>query len=145
MNATAEMIKKMTRSQSFPEAKPLLLGSIYSAIRMENLLHEAGIPWGSRAEGVAPDQDYATTLHYGQFRRWVVFVRAKDLQAAIELGRDHGFSESEHLPTTFAAGLCKAHGYETLPCSGCSTGWDWLAKSDEAEKEKVPPRHPSPL
>ena len=145
MNSTAKMIKQMTAHQTFAGAKPLLLGSIYAAIRMENLLHEAGIPWGSRAEGVAPDPDYATTLHYGQFRRWVVFVRAEDLQAAIELGHNDGFFESEYLPTKFVAGLCKDHGYETLPCSGCSTGWDWLAKSDAAEKEEVPPRHPSPL
>ena len=68
-----------------------------------------------------------------------MFVRAEDLQAAIELGRNDGFFESEYLPTKFVAGLCKDHGYETLPCSGCSTGWDWLAKSDEAEKKKSPP------
>jgi len=44
MNSTAKMIKQMTAHQTFAGAKPLLLGSIYAAIRMENLLHEAGIP-----------------------------------------------------------------------------------------------------
>ena len=37
--------------------------------------------------------------------------------------------------------LCERHGYEIEPCTHCSTGWDWLAKSNEAESEATrPPR-----
>lgn len=144
MTSTAAMIRKLRNQHAFPDAVPLLLGSIYAAIRLENLLHRAGIPWRSVAEGVSPDADYVTTLHYGKYRRWVVFVKPEDVTAATHIAREAEFP-SANLPTPFASGLCARHGYETEPCSGCSTGFDWWAKSDEAEQEQVPPRHANPL
>ncbi len=145
MRSTATMIERLRTTRGFPGAAPVLLGSIYSAIRLENLLHKAGISWASRAEGVSPDADYETTLHYGQFRRWVVLVHERDLAEATRIAKEDDFPEANHLPIPFASGLCARHGYETLPCSGCHTGYDWLAKSDEEERQQVPPRHPSPL
>ena len=51
MTSTAAMIRELRDEHGFPDAVPLLLGSIYAAIRLENLLHRAGIPWRSAAEG----------------------------------------------------------------------------------------------
>ena len=93
---------------------------------------------------VSPDADYATTLKYGKYRRWVVFVRPEDVTAATHIAREADFP-SANLPTPFASGLCARHGYETEPCSGCSTGYDWWAKSDDVEQIQVPPRHANPL
>ena len=143
MITTATMIRRLGEEQGLEGLTPLLLGSIYAAIRLENLLHAAAIPWGSRAEGVSPDADYEATLRYGQFRRWVVFVREEDIERASRIAREEGFPAAEKLPLPFASGLCARHSYETEPCSGCSTGYDWLAKSDAEEARVVPPRLPS--
>ena len=96
MGSTSAMIRALREERGFRDATPLLLGSIFAAARLEELLHEAGIEWGSRAESVAPDKDYEATLRYGQFRRWVVFVPKESFKRAHQLTQAAG-SQPPHL------------------------------------------------
>ena len=145
MGSTSAMIRVLREERGFRDATPLLLGSIYAAARLEGLLHEAGIEWGSRAESVSPDKDYEATLRYGQFRRWVVFVPQKSFKKASRIAKAAGFPLVRGLPVPFASGLCATHSYETNPCSHCYTGYDWVAKADRAEQVPPPERRSSPL
>lgn len=145
MDSTSAMIRVLREERGFRDATPLLLGSIYAAARLEELLYEAGIEWGSRVESVSPDKDYEATLRYGKFRRWVVFVPKKSFKKAHQLAKAAGFTLVEGLPVPFASGLCATHSYETNPCSHCDTGYDWIAKADYVEQLPPPERRASPL
>lgn len=143
---TSDMIRSVTKKQGFPGAVPVLIGSLFNVTRFENDLHDAGIAWRSVVESVSPDASVAVSEHFGMYRRWVVLVRESDYERATQIAEDGSFYPVSNLPVPFAGyGLCRVHAYELEPCSGCSTGWDWLAKSDEAERRVAPPRHPNAI
>ena len=133
------MIEDICQHHGFHDSRPLLLGSIYAAIRLENLLHDAGIPWRSVCE--VPEFN----SEYGQHRRWIVLVPAAHLDETERIADQEGFARVNSLPTPFASDLCSAHDYETAPCSYCYTGYDWWFKSDDEAAKAIPPRHPSPI
>ena len=137
---TKAMIQEVVKKRGFAGATPLFLGNEYAVARLEDALKEAGIAWGSRCEASGIPADY------GRFRRWVVLVREADAKAAELVAENAGFSRTTHLPTPFYGGaLCTRHDYELEPCTGCCTGYDWLAKTDYAESIPSPKRHASPL
>ena len=137
---TKAMIQEVVKKRGFAGATPLFLGNEYAVARLEDALKEAGIAWGSRCEASGIPADY------GRFRRWVVLVREADAKAAEHVAENAGFSRTTHLPTPFYGGaLCTRHDYELEPCTGCCTGYDWLAKTDYAESIPSPKRHASPL
>ena len=139
---TSDMIRFVTEKQGFLGAVPVLIGSLVNVTMFENDLHDAGIAWRSVVESVSPDVSLAVSERFGMYRRWVVLVRESDYERATQIAREGRFYPVSNLPVPFAGGgLCFRHGYELEPCTGCSTGWDWLAKSDEAEKRVAPPRH----
>lgn len=139
---TSDMIRFVTEKHGFPGAIPVLIGSLVNVTMFENDLHDAGIAWRSVVESVSPDVSLAVSERFGMYRRWVVLVRESDYERATQIAREGRFYPVSNLPVPFAGGgLCFRHGYELEPCTGCSTGWDWLAKSDEAEKRVAPPRH----
>ena len=139
---TSDMIRFVTKKQGFPGAVPVLIGSLFNVTSFENGLHDAGIEWRSVVEPVSPDASVEVSERFGMYRRWVVLVRESDYERATQIAQEGHFYSVSNLPVPFAGGgLCFRHSYELEPCTGCSTGYDWLAKSDEAEKRVAPPRH----
>lgn len=144
---TTTMIERLDRAHGLRGGVPFLLSSIHGVARMEAALHEAGIPWRSIGEGHRKGVTFKQAQEWGRCQRWVLFVRKADLEAATRIARTLRLREEARLlPVRFTSGaLCRRHDYELEPCSGCSTGYDWWGKADEAEKEKPPFRRPSPL
>ena len=137
---TQTMIQEVVSKRGFEGAVPLFLGCEYAVASLENALNEGGIAWGSRCEAKG------IPASYGRFRRWVVLVREADIKAAEAIADKAGFRRSAHLATLFYGGaLCLRHDYELEPCTRCCTGYDWWAKTDDAEEVPSPRRHASPL
>ena len=134
-------VTAIRRKVSVP-IEPVLLGNLYAVVRLENQLHEEGIPWKSVCEDFHPDTPHEDLDYVAPFRRWLLFVRPEDLERAIEITGKTFRPIGRESAVPFEGGrLCERHGYEIEPCTHCSTGWDWLAKSDEAESEATrPPR-----
>jgi len=144
--STAAMIKRLNETRGLPGGVPFLLSNIYGVAAMESALHEAGIKWRSVGEGLDQSLSFKQAQKAGLTTRWVLFVRRADLDAATQVAHRLPLRQASDFPVRYTSrALCKRHDYELEPCSGCSTGFDWWGKADEAEKEEPPFRRPSPL
>ena len=142
---TRNIVQMQIQHHSFKGSVPFMVGGIYSAIDFENAMHEAGLPWRSVHDRVGPNDDPDDVDYFPRGRRFLTFVRQKDLEAARAIAEAQGRRKADSLPVEYLGNtMCSSsHDYEIMPCSYCSTGWDWMAKADEAENEQIPPRHPN--
>lgn len=145
MLETHKIVNELIQHHSFKGAVPFLFGGVYSAIQFENELHALGLPWRSLHDRLSPDSHPDEADSFPRGRRYLTMIRQRDLEAAHEICERLEFKQQTELPVHYLGRLIcmPSHDYEIEPCSYCKTGFDWWGASDDAEAEKLPPRHPN--